>query len=291
TVPEAKPENAAFDVFTGTVTKVDVWNGMTYFRLAAFADDGETDFVVVEGRTVVSDTIGLADLSAIKVDDIVTAYYVRPLMMTLQYPPRYDASVLLVRGADNPGGAFVGLVNKDGFASDRSVKLNVADGTPTTLQSSGAAYTGALTNRILIAYYTVETRSIPPQAIVEKIVVLDKLGLPIFVNDVRLFNAEAITKADGTVLVPLRAISEALNYTVTWDAAANQARIGVGHVVTLGSDEYAVGRAVPQKLEAKAELINDLTYVPVSFFTQIMGLTLDDSAGLVALAGKAAAAD
>jgi hypothetical protein len=126
---------------------------------------------------------------------------------------------------------------------------------------------------------------LPPIALVQKVAVLDKAGLPVYVNGIRLFGASAIVKPDGTVLAPLRAITEALGYTLEWYDEQNTARVGAAIYVTIGSDEYTVGRAMPLKLDAAAELINWSTYVPLSFYQAIMQMELDDSAGLISLTG------
>jgi hypothetical protein len=167
--------------------------------------------------------------------------------------------------------------------------LNISDDTKITRQSDGkSADKSALQNRIIVAYFAITTRSLPPIALVEKAVALDKLGLPVFVNGLRLFETEAIINADGQVLAPLRAITEALGYDVSWDGDQRIARVGVAIYVKIGSDEYTVGRAMPQKLEAAAILHNARTYVPLSFFTSIVQMELDNGGGLIMLTGKIA---
>ena len=285
-LPGMNEDNAAYKQFTGKVTMIDVWDGKNFIRIEN-DEGGETDFVINDGKTVFSNLNGLTDFNAVKTGATVTVYCVMPLIMTLQYPPRFEASVVVMLSEDNPGSAFVGIVNKDGLASDGSVKLTISDETQITRQSDGGAFAGAdLTNRIIIAYFAVTTRSMPPIALVQKVVVLDKLSLPVYVNGARLFGAEAIVKPDGTVMAPLRAVAEATGSTVEWDEAVKTVRIGVAIYVTIGSDEYIIGRAAPVKLETAAELIGWRTYVPLSFFETILNLKLDDSVGLISFTDK-----
>lgn len=281
-----KPREAAFASMTGEVTLITEWNGMPCIRVMS-EEEGETDFVIEDGKTIFSDAKGLADSKTVSVGTTVSVYYVKPLLVTLQYPPRFDASIVVVSG-DGPGTVFVGIVNKDGLADDGSVVLNVPDEVAATRQSDGLKYDKPLAGKALIAYYTVTTRSMPPIALVEKVIVLDKTGVPVYVNDVKIYNAEVIYNKDGVALAPLRAVVEALGYTIVWDEAAFSARVGVAIYVTIGSDEYLIGRAAPIKLEAAAELINDRTYAPISFYTQLLGIQLNDSSGLIMLYGDKA---
>ena len=285
---------AAFSVLSGTVSLIiiempDAYSNQPVIRIRN-EEGGETDFIIDDAKTVVSDLSGFASFSSINEGDNVDVYFLKPLIITMQYPPRYMASVVVIRSADNPGSAFVGVVDKDGRASDGSIVLNISGDTDITRQSDGKkADKASIASKNIIAYFAITTRSMPPQALVTKVVVLDKLGLPVFVNGARVYEygAEAIVNADGVILAPLRAVVEAMGYDVTWDDAERAARVGVAIYVKIGSDEYTVGRAMPLKLDAAAELIYSRTYVPLSFFTSILQMELDENGGLINFTGKA----
>ena len=281
-------KDAAFSLTSGEVTMIHEWNDLPCIRVTD-ADGGETDFVVEADRTVFTDADGLIEYADVVMGAKVSVYYVKPLMMTMQYPPRYVASVVAAPGADSPGSVFVGIVNADGRATDGSIVLNVSDGAAIVRQSDGLAYAGDYAGRIILAYYAITTRSFPPIALVDKVVVLDKMGVPVYVNGIKLFNAEAVTDKNGVTLIPLRAVVEALGYNVAWDDAESTARIGVAIYVKIGSDEYIIGRAAPIKLDAAAALINDRTYVPVSFYERLLNMEYDADSGLIMMKGAAAA--
>lgn len=281
---------AVFSHVAGSVTLMDEWNGHKSFRVLD-TDGGEADFTVDISDTVFSDlekTTGYYDIAVGKSVDV---YFVKPAVMTLQYPPRYTASVVVIRDEGNPGNAFVGVIDELGLASDGSIRLNIADDARVTLQSDGSVVDVAnacdclFANRIIIAYYTITTRSFPPIAPVSNVVILDRLGVPVFVNGMRLFSAEARVKADGSVMLPLRAIAEALGFEVSWDDDSKTARIGVATYVKIGSDEYVAGRMAPMKLEAAAELYKDHTYAPVSFYQLFMSMNYKNVNGLITLQG------
>ena len=273
----------AFSKASGVVSLIDYWNDMLYFRIVD-AEGGEADFVIDEGKTVITTTDGLTVIASIVPNAEVDVYFVKPLIMTMQYPPRYTASVVTVHGA-GLGGVFVGIIDEDSLASDGSIKLTISDATLITLQSDGAEIDALPEGYAIIAYHKIMTASIPPMAPVEKVVVLDEMGIPVFVNGMRLINAEAALNADGVTLVPLRAVVESLGHNVEWDDIAWAVRVGVAIYVKIGSDEYTIGRAAPIKLDAKAELIDGKTYVPLSFFEALLQMKAEKTNGLITLNG------
>lgn len=81
----------------------------------------------------------------------------------------------------------------------------------------------------------------------------------------------------GRTLVPLRALSEALGFTVTWESAAQAVTLQQGdHRVqlTLGAATALVdGRSVP--LDPPAQLVGDHTYVPLRLVSEGLGFGVD----------------
>lgn len=82
----------------------------------------------------------------------------------------------------------------------------------------------------------------------------------------------AYTK-DDQLMVPLRAVSEALGYKIEWNQDTYSSDVTQGAVwsgVQIGKDHYAFGKMAPRELGAAPELKNDTTFVPVTFFTDIL---------------------
>ena len=278
---------SAFSLISGEITKIDTLDGYPCIRVSD-SEGGETDFLIIDKRTVLSDLDRLIDFDAIAVGNIVDVYYTPPLAMTLQYPPRFNAAVVVVHNENNPGSVFVGIIDDDGRASDNSVIINIAEDVPIIRQSNGLGFgDGRLTGRPIIVYYMITTRSYPPIALATKVIVLNNIGVPFYLNGLRvlLYDAVAYFKSDGTVLLPVRAIVESLGYQVEWNGEDESVRVGAAIYMTIGSDEYTVGRMVPIKLDAAAELINDRTYAPLSFYNTILHLDSDDSCGILMLSG------
>jgi len=75
------------------------------------------------------------------------------------------------------------------------------------------------------------------------------------------------------VMVPLRAVAEALGYDVNWDETLRSIRLGVAIHVWVGNTEAHVGRMAPIELSTAPVIVDDLTFVPIDFFRNVLGQT------------------
>ncbi|MBN2221746.1 MAG: copper amine oxidase N-terminal domain-containing protein [Vallitaleaceae bacterium] len=96
---------------------------------------------------------------------------------------------------------------------------------------------------------------------------------PIFVNDQLVEAPQYFTLEDGTLMLPLRALSEALGFDVTWEDVTRSIRLGVGINLKIGSTSYLVGRMAPIELTHAPVIVEGSTFVPVEFFTEVLGLS------------------
>ena len=88
------------------------------------------------------------------------------------------------------------------------------------------------------------------------------------------------TDIQGSVMVPLRALAEALGYTVTWSGEQIRVDTGTFHTdVTLGVDRYVittsledmVGMSAPFSLGCPPYAVDGTTYVPLALFDALLG--------------------
>jgi hypothetical protein len=182
----------------------------------------------------------------------------------------------------------VDLFDKDMVSSDNILKLNLSEETKITLRD-GTAYDGDLSDRKLLVKYTVSTRSIPAQTNPSHIVVLsteaeapettpvveDHLGMDISKMDIVVSNQiiaapAAFADAKGTVMVPLRAMTEALGYTVHWEQASRQVSLGESISFKIGEDQYQTASQGTVSLGTPAVLKEGITYVPLKFFKSVL---------------------
>lgn len=82
------------------------------------------------------------------------------------------------------------------------------------------------------------------------------------------------TDANGNLMLPLRKITETLGFTVEWDGNLRAVMLNSGmYSLKIGENSYIKGRMMPQELSVAPEITNDLTFVPVDYFTEILEMT------------------
>ena len=97
----------------------------------------------------------------------------------------------------------------------------------------------------------------------------------IYVHGTKIDAPEVYVSESGNTMVPLRAVAEALGYGVDWNQELQRVSIGVATFISIGEDEYMIGRMAPRSLGQAPELKNDVTFVPVEFFSQILGVAVN----------------
>jgi len=266
----AQEENMPFYLnVTGTVTSVgDVIS----------IEDADGNQV----NLVVSDNTVYPFESEIAVGDVVTGYYKAAAPMILIWPAQYNIDLLVVgapEGTNLTADRFYTMEdNSDGYMLSKggTFAFRTNDDTEIILADGKDFKGGDIEGRRLAVIYGVSTKSLPELATATKIVVLfeDVTTLPepvanvsewpILVNGDEIETPAAYQTEDGTVMMPLRAIAEALGFKVEWDAKA--------YAVAVGDDvKVAIGTEVAEGQPAAA-LVNNTTYVPLSFFKDVLGM-------------------
>ena len=138
-----------------------------------------------------------------------------------------------------------------------------------------------LSGKKLMVFYSMMTMSIPAQTTPEKIVVLgDAAEAETETEEVEevekisfTLDAGKALKSDDVTMLPLREVAEGLGYEVGWDNELRSVTVGtvpMGVNFVVGQNSYNKARMMPATLEKAPEIIENLTYVPVSFFTEII---------------------
>ncbi|QUH21376.1 copper amine oxidase N-terminal domain-containing protein [Alkaliphilus sp. B6464] len=276
-------EESYFNSFSGVVKEIRDFEGVEGSK-----------FVLVEGEQgslaniVISKDTYIVDDAEIAVGSTITGFYKANAPMIMIYPAQYNAEVVAVENKDQ--NIKVDVFNKDLISADNLLKLNISDDTEIILED-GEPFEGDLENRKLVVTYDVSTKSIPAQTNPIKIVVLfeqpvhPSLELPeeetgtvigdvstmdIVVNDEKIDAPAAYTNEDGTVMVPLRGIAEALEFDVNWDNESQSIMLGKGISLKVGEDNYIYMRTAPIELGTAPELVEGTTFVPLSFFKEVV---------------------
>lgn len=283
TTTSAEPneqQKIRYKAFTGIVKEIREREGIEDSKLVSVeSKDGNPADIVIT-----SDTYILED-AEISIGDTITAYYDASRPMIVIYPPQYSAEVIVVESSER--NVKFDIFNEDLVSSDNQLKLNISDETEIFLQD-GTTYEGELTGKRLIVIYGSATKSIPAQTTPYQIIVLfdmeeekpgevaveekqayDVSTMEIIVENKKIEAPAAYESNQGIVMVPLRAIAEALGYEVVWNNETQSVMVGKDIFLTIGKDGYAVGEDII-KLGAAPELTEERTFVPLSFFKNVM---------------------
>ena len=91
---------------------------------------------------------------------------------------------------------------------------------------------------------------------------------------------------EGKAMLPVRAICEKLGFTVEYDEPTDTVTlvklpVTISFVPTV--DGYTFARTAPMKLGTDPILVNDRTYVPQEFFTEIINSTYTEENGVISI--------
>jgi hypothetical protein len=259
-------ERSHFNSFTGTVEKIAdfEWGGKF---VSVKSEEG------APANIIVSDSTYILDNAEIVVGSKITAFYDANAPMIMIYPPQYNAKVVAVENKDR--NIKVDFFNQDLISADHMLKLNISDRTE-VISQDGKVFKGQLGNKNLVVVYDVSTRSIPAQTNPIKVVVLFEEEVPdvskmeIVVNNEKIDAPAAYADKQGNIMVPLRAIAEALNFELGWDGEVQRIILGKDISLTIGEDNYVYGATSSLQLGAAPVLIEGRTFVPLSFFKQVV---------------------
>lgn len=276
--PEGTPAYARHD---GTVASVD--EGI--IRLDVGEEQPETAFV--SDDTVFLDASGsIMAFSEIWPGMKASVFVDGDAAVTLQYPPSYPAACIILGTDEGYAGADVDIYEASdslgmylnaaktlAITAGDDAEIVPADGTRIRIDPSDLA------GRRLAVFYETATMSLPPVANSYRIVVLgdaEALGEPPSEEpayEMAVDPADVIPAVGGTKLLPVRKYAEGLGLEVAWDGALRQVTVGteaMGAVFRIGENSYAKARMAPLELECAPVLIDSRTYVPVSFFEQVL---------------------
>jgi len=183
------------------------------------------------------------------------------------------------------------------ISADGELVIHIHDDTPIYFEDEtdvrerleGQTLAELLDGRKLTVTYLIVAQSLPPQTSPTMVVVHfeEAVALPGQVDELdpaeaNPLNGEVVVNnelieapapfwnEDGVIMVPLRAIAEALGYEVNWDPVVKGVRLGVAINLWIGEDRYTIGRMVPIELGTAPVIVDDRTFVPMTFFRYVI---------------------
>ena len=146
---------------TGTIMNITRGGDCCSQMIAMRTGNGVVNFMV-DSQTFVIDSRQL------RTGMRVAAFYDSSLPVPLIFPPQYRAQLIATPGRNEQ--VTLKHFNRNLLASDRSLQLNIADST--ILQTAnGQVFDCHPGNQTLLVYYSVTTRSIPPQTTPGRVIV------------------------------------------------------------------------------------------------------------------------
>lgn len=153
---------SAFVPVTGVIANV-TRGGDCYSQMVSL----RTDMGIVNFH-VNADTL-IIDNRQLRRGMEIVAYYDSNLPVPLIFPPQYHAQIVAVPGRNQQ--IMLNYFDRNLRASDQSLQLNIGLGTQVRT-ANGQNFGCPPGNQWLLVFYSVTTRSIPPQTTPERIIVL-----------------------------------------------------------------------------------------------------------------------
>ena len=147
---------------TGTIMNISRGNDCCSQMIALRTGNGIVNFLI-DSHTLVIDSRQL------RTGMRVTAFYDSSLSIPMIFPPQYRAWLVTVLGRNEQ--ITLKPFNGALLAQDNSLQLNIAE--DTRIETiNGQRFSCCIGGRTLLVYYTVTTRSIPPQTTPRKVIVM-----------------------------------------------------------------------------------------------------------------------
>ena len=248
--------------FTGTVESISDFSGINNAKFISLIGLDKNPI-----NMVVTEDVFIYNKDNLKVGATVTGVYDYFAPMIMIYPPQYSPKVVVVH--DENMSIKLDIFDNRYTSKDNYLKLNISADT-LIFDMYGKVNKEEIKNQELLVIYGAATKSIPAITNPKAIIVLDTSIHKIIVENQSITNGKVLKKEDGTYMVPLRDISTLLGYKLSWNAKDRSVSLNNVATIYIDKDSYAYGKMSPVKLGIAPELINNTTYVPLSFFEKVL---------------------
>lgn len=254
----------------------------------------ETDYILnTSEETIFSDKDGIPmGISELSEGDSVIVY--ASAAETRSIPAQVNTYAIIKHDGDLDAPIYMEISEietnengKYGYSKDGMYKISISDETEyAPFKTRQAVFAEDITegSKVLV-FSKIMTMSIPALMNPEKIILVSSVkedsdvNKPLYtisINDNSCF-ADPYNK-DGIEYLPVRSVSEALGYDVNWDDTLKSVTVGtvpMGVSFNTGVNQYTKAKMMPQELSAAPILVEDRMYVPVDFYTEILGAKVE----------------
>mgnify|MGYP001072321817 CR=1 FL=1 len=279
------PEMPAYREVSGEVIGISQNHFVEDMHLLSLEDaDGEPF-----GFVITDEALNVTGESP-EVGDWVVAFYDTRRPMIMIYPPQYPVVVFMV--ADDERNLFAGRFDESLLDESGAVRLIVTEETE-IVDFYGEPFMESVSGQSLAFLYTEAAESDPLQITPAQVVVLpepepvipsepeehepfvpDVTDMELIVEGVPIDALQAWTTETGSVMIPVRAVAEALGYEVGWDEDHRMVTLTDRDstiVMSIGSTAFTNTRLdASVRLQTAPEIRENRTFVPLNFFREVL---------------------
>lgn len=275
-------QNSYFDSVTGVIREVgDREKGSSNYSISLDNEDGRLVSIVVSEDTYLDKGVK----RKLEPGQKITAFYMAYITDPMTNPPQYPVSAIVI--PKDKKSVKADRFDAKGLSMDGTMKIRI-DLDTEIMDQDGKTYKDSLDNKNLLIFYSSSEGYAPEKVEPERVVVLNKSKeifeeskvmpaqssdvsrMPIVVDGRRISSPPAYNKADGTVMIPAKAVIEALGHRVTWMDRERAVQVDGVSSFVVNQNRYNFGRMSPVALEVAPEIRNGVTYVPLSYFQKVL---------------------
>lgn len=258
-------------------------------------------FLNTDANTIFVDSMGYKT-SMEAIENGASLKVIASNAMTMSIPPQTYAHVVML--ADENGGfpifAEVEKIITDDSGnlvfSSKDGKYDIVYGEGMTQVEPFATRNIVTTadikeNSRILVFADIMTMSLPALVPANRIVILPdavEITEEAVIESVTVNGTEFnFIERDSVLFLPVRATCESAGLTVQWDDTLKAVTVGtvpMGVTFNSGVNSYTKARMMPQTLSAEPITEGDRIYVPVDFFTEILGGTASNEDGTLSIA-------
>ena len=277
---KAEEELPNYIEFNGKITSVDISEGRVSILAENNLEDALDKLVAHLSEDVIildEETMDFISKEDLKEGMEVSIYYDKETIMMLSYPPQLGPDAVIVRSDEVDLNIKIDKFDEELTSEDNSLKLNIDEDVVLVDLEGEKLEKEDLANKDLIVFYTASTRSIPAQTTPKKVIAIRNHEVKLFdyfnLNEDKLeLDNKMYKNDDNELMVPLREVAEALDFKVEWIDETRTVKLAKDdHTAsfTIGVDEYQYYDMLFD-LGTAPELIESITYVPLSFVQRIL---------------------
>lgn len=257
---------------SGVITAIEAAKGS--LRVTIENEEGIENVLIINEKSQLLSSKTTASIASdyLKNGMNVEAYYDKNKPMILIYPAQFTPELVVVK-EENGQNVKVNKFDDDFLSLDKELKLTIAEDTVLQNEQGKTISKTDLKGKELVVFYTITTRSLPPQTTPTKVIALDPLQQSETELVHKIIEADHYMK-DGVKMIPLRKVAEQLGYTVVSQGHINGALVkkeNRSFTITRGEKKYGLNKSLQQFAVAPELIAGNKTYVSEDFLDMLLG--------------------